>query len=185
MGSAPITERIIVQAFETEQDAFFAEMLLIAAYGRKDQGTGCLLNLTDGGENPPSFRGKKRSEQWLAKRRGHRHTPESIALMSAKQTTRFADKTKHPWFGKTRSEETCRKLSIAKQGEKNPRFGKPPIINSKLRPEQVEEIRALLAQGQKQNSVAKQFGVGQTIISRIFTGQRWNRKTNVSRTNPC
>jgi|ERR1035437_1109198 hypothetical protein len=46
-------ERILVQEFESEKEAFEAEKFLIAYYGRLDLGTGCLRNLTDGGENPP------------------------------------------------------------------------------------------------------------------------------------
>jgi hypothetical protein len=46
-------ERIVVQEFESEEDAFEAEKFLVAYYGRLDNGTGCLRNLTDGGENPP------------------------------------------------------------------------------------------------------------------------------------
>src|ERR1035437_4231095 len=46
----PPDERIIVQDFECEEDALFAEKFLIALYGRADNGTGCLRNLTDGGE---------------------------------------------------------------------------------------------------------------------------------------
>jgi general stress protein YciG len=42
--------RIIVQEFETEEDAFRAEQFLITYYGRQDLGTGCLRNRTDGGE---------------------------------------------------------------------------------------------------------------------------------------
>src|ERR1700674_1641535 len=49
--------RILVQEFPDESAAFFAERLLIAFYGRKDLGTGCLRNLTDGGENPPTQKG--------------------------------------------------------------------------------------------------------------------------------
>ena len=44
---------ILIQEFPSEKDAFAAEMFLIAYYGRKDNGTGVLRNLTDGGENPP------------------------------------------------------------------------------------------------------------------------------------
>ena len=43
-------ELIITQDFESEEDAFFAEKFLISYYGRIDLGTGCLRNLTDGGE---------------------------------------------------------------------------------------------------------------------------------------
>jgi hypothetical protein len=42
--------RILVQEHPSEEDAFFAEKFLIAYYGRKDLGTGRLLNMTDGGE---------------------------------------------------------------------------------------------------------------------------------------
>lgn len=45
--------RIIVQVFISEEEAFEAEKFLINYYGRLDLGTGCLRNLTDGGENPP------------------------------------------------------------------------------------------------------------------------------------
>ena len=51
--SPPPDEYVIIQSFECEEDAFFAEKFLIALYGREDLGEGRLLNLTDGGENPP------------------------------------------------------------------------------------------------------------------------------------
>ena len=56
-------DRIIVQEFESEEDAFVAEKFFISYYGRLDLDTGCLRNLTDGGENPPSAKGVKRSEE--------------------------------------------------------------------------------------------------------------------------
>lgn len=45
--------RIIVQEQTSEAAAFSVEKFLIAYYGRLDMGTGCLRNMTDGGENPP------------------------------------------------------------------------------------------------------------------------------------
>jgi hypothetical protein len=44
------TGRIILQEHSSEEDAFCAEIFLIAYYGRKDTGVGCLRNRTDGGE---------------------------------------------------------------------------------------------------------------------------------------
>lgn len=59
----PTKERIIVQEFETEEDAFEAEEFLISYFGREDLGTGILLNLTDGGEGAATNEGKKFSEE--------------------------------------------------------------------------------------------------------------------------
>jgi len=50
-GSPPL-ERIIVQEWTSEREAFDAEIFLIFYYGRIDKDTGCLRNLTDGGDGP-------------------------------------------------------------------------------------------------------------------------------------
>ncbi len=50
-------DRISIQQWATEQEAFDEEIRLIAKYGRKDMSTGCLRNRTDGGENPPKQTG--------------------------------------------------------------------------------------------------------------------------------
>lgn len=42
--------RILIQEYESETDAFAAEIFFIAFYGRKDTGVGCLHNFTDGGQ---------------------------------------------------------------------------------------------------------------------------------------
>jgi hypothetical protein len=55
----PSKDRILVQEFPTAEDAFAAEVFLISYYGRADQGTGILRNMTDGGDNPPKFVGGK------------------------------------------------------------------------------------------------------------------------------
>lgn len=46
----PTRDKILVQEFLCEEDAFFAEKFLISYYGRSNIGAGCLRNLTDGGE---------------------------------------------------------------------------------------------------------------------------------------
>ena len=54
--------RIIAQEQSSEEAAFAVEKFLITYYGRLDLGTGCLRNLTGGGENPPKV-------VWTAERR--------------------------------------------------------------------------------------------------------------------
>jgi hypothetical protein len=46
----PPEGRVIIYVARDEADAFETEIALIWYYGRKDLGTGCLRNLTDGGE---------------------------------------------------------------------------------------------------------------------------------------
>ena len=97
----------------TETEAFFEEIRLIAFYGRKDQGTGCLRNLTDGGEGTS---GCKRSQEYRDKK---------SAAMSGENHP-FFGKTgeKSHNFGKKRSQDTLDKMSAAKSGEKHHMFGK-------------------------------------------------------------
>ena len=94
--------RILVQEHASEADSLFAEIFLIAVYGRIDNGTGILRNLTDGGENPPGNKGVTFSEEhkrkigeaqkgpkghWYGTKRpyksrntrGRKQTPEHIA----------------------------------------------------------------------------------------------------------
>jgi hypothetical protein len=131
--------RIIVQEWTSEKDAFAAEIFLISFYGRVDQGTGCLRNITDGGENPPrvfwtpemreAARQRARGNQL---RRGTKHTDEAnrknreahlgfkpseelkLRVQQAMRGNKYALGYKH-------SEETRRKRSLALMGNQNAR----------------------------------------------------------------
>lgn len=72
----------------TEDDAFMWECFWIAEYGRRDLGTGCLANLTDGGDGVS----------------GHKHSDKTKRLM--------ADTKK----GQTMKEEIKRKISESMKG---------------------------------------------------------------------
>ncbi len=47
---------ILLEPHISEEEAFEAEKFLISYYGRKDLGTGCLRNKTNGGEGPSGYR---------------------------------------------------------------------------------------------------------------------------------
>ena len=94
---------ILVQEFPFEADAFVAEKFLIDYYGRLDLGTGCLRNLTAGGEGASGvIVSAKTRERMGASRRGKHFGAIALKNMSVAH------------LGKTHSPETCRKISIAK-----------------------------------------------------------------------
>lgn len=135
----PSLDRIIIQYWDNEAEAYLAEKFLIVHYGRIDLGTGCLRNLTDGGENPPNAKGIKRSEEFCKQVRerskGLKRTEE------AKQKMRAAK------LGKKRgpySEEHKLKISKALKGNTN---GKNSWGHS-----QTEKSRKKMSQTKRQNN---------------------------------
>ena len=73
----------------SEDEAFQLESEIIKTYGRRDLGTGCLVNLTDGGEGAS----------------GYIHSEETCAKIGRAQK------------GKTLSEETRKKVAEARKGK--------------------------------------------------------------------
>ena len=108
-------ERIVTQNHTSEEDALFAEVFLIGMYGRIDIGTGCLANLTDGGENPPSKVGFRHSKETCRKMRlSHIGKPSGMLGKKQTETQKLAMKKVHT--GKEVSEETRRKMSLTLKG---------------------------------------------------------------------
>ena len=87
--AAPPKERVVIYPAQSEVDAFETEIALIWYYGRKDNGTGCLRNYTDGGEGQagrviPEEENKRRS----AKLKGHVTSQETRKKISKATTGR-------------------------------------------------------------------------------------------------
>jgi hypothetical protein len=92
----------------TEGIAFIQEISLIKKYGRRDLGLGPLTNLTDGGEGSSGhIRSEEAQEKWYKSRKasGYKHSIDVIDKIAKSNT------------GKSRSEETKRKLSESHIGK--------------------------------------------------------------------
>jgi len=87
----PVDRRKVLMGKLTEDEAFDYEISLIHCLGRKDQGTGCLRNRTDGGEG-----GSNPSAETLAKRveklKEVEHTQEWITKRVVPCLKRSAEK---------------------------------------------------------------------------------------------
>jgi|SRR5579859_62570 len=132
--------RTILLYFSTEREALDCEITLIGRYGRKDIGTGCLRNMTAGGDGVSGYRhteeGRRRSGAaniGNTYHKGHRHSGEARRKMGEANR------------GKTLSPEHRRKISIIHRGKEvseetrkkmsASRTGKP------LSPEHREKLR--------------------------------------------
>lgn len=121
-GLEPVIEKIQENLIESE--ALKLEIELIAKYGRIDNNTGILCNLTDGGETTTGWiPSKETKELWSLQRKGKKQTEAQYQANCNRKHT----------------EETKNKLSIINKGQKR-HSKKGQKRHSK---EQIEKIRIL------------------------------------------
>lgn len=151
------------------EDACELEELMILAYGRRDLGTGTLVNMTSGGDGV----------------KGLIHSEETRQKMSAAKSGE-----NHPMYGKKFSTEHRQKLSAAKSGENNHNYGKKhsaehrqklsaaqmgiPSPARKLTFKQAEEIRhRYQTEKTTQQKLSAEYSVSHMTISRIIRNQSY------------
>jgi len=101
-------ERVVIQEWPSEELAFEGEKMLIAYYGRIDQETGCLRNLTDGGEG---IVGKSEEQR---RKIGEAQRGKRVSEETRRKQSEAARRRPHL----RASEETRRKISEARLGMK-------------------------------------------------------------------
>ena len=117
-GRLPVPPReriLILKKHLTEEEAIKHEIYMIFLFGRKDLGTGCLWNMTDGGDGV----GRR---VWTPEQRENQSRKHTGKKMSA----RAREKMREAKIGTTASEETKEKMRVAK-------IGKTPARNKTLR----------------------------------------------------
>jgi hypothetical protein len=141
----------------TKQEAIHLEKLFIAQLGRRSNGTGCLVNLTEGGEGTVGF----------------------------PITDAFREKISKIHKGRKASPETKEKLKLSKLGDKNPSFGKLPSDEQRLKQHlatkgkiNIKSISLIDPDGNKHETLqgvtlfCEIHGLSQRNVSAMFRGIR-------------
>jgi hypothetical protein len=124
----------IIQQGLFEQEACDLEIDLIKKYGRKDLGTGILINLTDGGEGASNPSRVTRDKMSFAKR-------NESSEIRGKRSIAASNRTRNPL-----SVETKQKISIANTGKKRSSDAKKKMSDAKIGKKRPPEVIAKTAE---------------------------------------
>lgn len=142
--SPDISRIVFLQENMNETDAFALEIEMIAQYGRKDNGTGILHNLTNGGEGPS---GRMISEETRAKLCGKTKTEKQRAAISAFFAGKPLSEEHRKKIGDGNRGKTCKPFSEEHRAKlKAARAARPPIT---------EETRMKMRNAQLGNTNAR------------------------------
>ena len=134
--SVPVPSRdmMLIQEYLCEAAALEAEKFLIAYYGRKDLGTGCLRNLTDGGDGISGYKYSEAQRDKLRQRMLGNHHTLGMTLspeFCKKQSERLKGNTYS--LGYKHNEEARRHMSEGQKGRMAWNKGKSLSIEHRLK----------------------------------------------------
>jgi group I intron endonuclease len=158
----------------TWEQACELEIYLIKYYGRRDLGTGTLVNLTDGGGGPNGYKHSKETKAKMSRvKKGKKQTPDHIANAALGRKGRIVSAETRAKMSKGRkgikhSEEAKAKMSELMKGAQR---------NVKLTEDQVIEILIELRDNPpyygQLTEMGERYGVDNTNIYSIKKNKSW------------
>lgn len=172
--SVPPKDRILfLKENLSEQEAFRHETYMISVLGRKNNGTGILRNLTDGGEGSS---GAMRSEE-TRRKIGER-------LRGLKRGEEFKVKISEANKGKKRNEEQKRRMSEAHKGVKHSEETKRKMseaLKGKKKPPRSEEHKRKIGEMARNMSEETKRKMSEAQKGRIISEETRRRMSEAAR----
>jgi hypothetical protein len=142
---------VFVQEGLTEEDAFNLEKYCVALYGRIDNGTGILRNMTDGGDG---ISGYKHLPETIKKfRNAAKNRPSSWT--GKKHSLQAKIKMSQSAKGRKLTEETRRKISDKHRGRKMSEEARQKLIEFRMGQKHSDETRQKISQNRKGKATGK------------------------------
>ncbi len=154
----------------TWEQACAMEKQWIALYGRRDLGTGCLVNLTDGGEGRVGHVCSEETKAKMSQANKGEKNPQWGKPLSEEHRQKISEAHK----GRPKVEETKRKLSLAQKGRTPWNKGKPLSKETRLKMSQALKGRPAHNKGKPLSKETRQ-KISQT--KKVHEQQKKQQKT--------
>lgn len=170
----PTERRIYLKKGLTEEEAFKHEVYMIAVLGRKDIGTGCLINLTDGGEGTCGWRMPQEVKDKIGGANSGRERIDMRGDKNPMRNPEIAEIVAEAKRGKPRDIETKQKISKSLTGRKDA---------SEIKQKKSEALRGKKKSSTHADNIRKaktgtKYYVnseGKVIVRREHPGEGWQR----------
>jgi hypothetical protein len=164
---------LILKKGLSEQDAFRHEIYMIFVFGRKDVGTGILLNFTDGGEG---LTGGVHSEETREKI-GNAHRGKFVTMETRRRISEASA------FRPSVSDSTRKKLSEAGKGRELSEESRKKISEARKGKTFTEEHRRKLSEAKKGRSLseATKLKMSQTTKGRKMSDEHRRRLSEAAK----
>jgi hypothetical protein len=170
----PLERRIFLKQNLTEEEAFKHEVYMIAILGRKDLNTGCLVNLTHGGEGTSGWVMPEEVKEKIGLANSGRKRPDMLGDNNPMKNPNIALKVANSKKGKPRDEETKQKMRKSRLGK---------TLSAEIRQKQSEAAKGKKKSQQHSNNIKEaKTGTmyfvnceGKVIVRKEHPGTGWQR----------